>query len=247
MKEGSIMSKCSDRGSLIHTLAGGFKLSGFLRLATLASVLLSLEPAAFSLSQSDGWVDLLDGAGPELKGWTRGPIPPKGKLDPKSQWAIDPSTGYLVCEGIRGHEWLRWDTELANFEFHVEFRYTPVEGKRGYNSGIYVRNSADATIWHQAQIGDGSGGFLFGETTMDGKLKFFSFASQVKGKPVKRAGEWNTVEFRCEGKDVTLAINGQPTCAWHDCQVPSGFVGVEAEGYRIEFRKVKVRRLETKP
>jgi Domain of Unknown Function (DUF1080) len=212
----------------------------------LATVLLILHPSALSLSQDDGWVNLLAKAGPDLKGWTRGPIPPTGKLDAKSQWSLDPATGNLVCDGTRGHEWLRWDTELSDFEFHVEFRYTDVEGKRGYNSGIYVRNSADAAIWHQAQIGDRSGGFLFGETKSGDKLKSFNLPNQAKPNPVKRAGEWNTVDLRCRGKGVTLKVNGQQTCVWHDCEVPSGFVGVEAEGYRIEFRNVKVKRLESK-
>lgn len=191
----------------------------------------------------DGWIDLLADAGSELKGWVRGPIPPGGKLGEKSQWSIDTNTGYLVCEGNGGHDWLRWDTELTDFVYHVEFRFTPVAGKSGYNSGIYARNSKDAKIWHQAQTGSGSGGYLFGETESGNGLKFFSLAKEVKGKPVKPAGEWNTVEIRCQGKDMVLTVNGQETCALHDCEVRSGYVGVEAEGYRIEFRNVKVKRL----
>jgi intracellular sulfur oxidation DsrE/DsrF family protein len=190
-----------------------------------------------------GWIDLLAGAGPELKGWTRGPIPPGGTLNPESQWSLDAATGHLVCEGDGGHEWLRWDTELSDFIFRGEFRYTPVEGKKKYNSGMYARNSADATIWHQAQFGDGNGGFLFGETMVGGERKFFSLAKEVRDAPVRPAGEWNTVEIRCQGQDMILAINGEMTCALHDCEVPSGHVGVEAEGYRIEFRNLKVRRL----
>jgi len=46
--------------------------------------------------------------------------------------------------------------------FHAEFRYTRVEGKAGYNSGVYVRNNKDGSLWHQAQIGDATGGYLFG-------------------------------------------------------------------------------------
>jgi len=45
---------------------------------------------------------------------------------------------------------------------HAEFRYTRVEGKAGYNSGVYVRNNKDGSLWHQAQIGDATGGYLFG-------------------------------------------------------------------------------------
>lgn len=198
-----------------------------------------------SVSAQEGWTDLLAKSGPDLKGWVRGPIPPNGPLSKKSQWSIDPKTGYLVCDGEGGHDWLRWDQELSDFVFHVEFRYTPVAGKTGYNSGIYARNSADARIWHQAQIGDASGGYLFGETEKGDKLKFFTYAKDVKGKPVKAAGEWNTVEIRCEGKNMTLTVNDEVTTAWHECEVPKGFVGVEAEGYRIEFRNVKVKSLET--
>ncbi len=111
-----------------------------------------------------GWTDLLAQAGPKLEGWARGTIPPGGKVNPRSQWSLDPATGILLCQGDGGHEWLRWDKELADCIYHVEWRFTVVPGKKGYNSGIYARNSADATIWHQAQTGDASGGYLFGNT-----------------------------------------------------------------------------------
>lgn len=147
---------------------------------TLLAAAFSLCVLALGSSQGqDGWIDLLADAGPELKGWVRGPIPPGGKLGEKSQWSIDPNTGYLVCDGNGGHDWLRWDTELTDFVYHVEFRFTPVAGKSGYNSGIYARNSKDAKIWHQAQTGSGSGGYLFGETQSGNGLKFFSLAKEV--------------------------------------------------------------------
>jgi hypothetical protein len=103
----------------------------------------------------NGWTDLLAQAGAKLEGWTRGPIPPRGKIGARSQWSLDATTGILVCQGDGGHEWLRWDKELEDCVFHVEWRFTVVPGKKGYNSGIYARNSADATVWHQAQTGDG--------------------------------------------------------------------------------------------
>src|SRR4051794_14878883 len=113
------------------------------------------SPSSSALEQDpQGWIDLLGDAGAELRGWTRGPIPPGAKLDADSQWSIDPKTGYLVCSGAGGHDWVRWDRELGDFIYHVEWRFTPVPGKKGYNSGIYARNSADAKIWHQAQTGD---------------------------------------------------------------------------------------------
>ena len=54
---------------------------------------------------------------------------------------------------------------------------------------------------------------------------------------MKPAGEWNTFEITCKGKDMALWVNGAVTCEWHDCEAyPKGYVGLEAEGFRIEFR-----------
>src|SRR5262249_37409080 len=52
------------------------------------------EPSPSALEQSpSGWTDLLAKAGPDLAGWTRVPLPTKGKLEPlgaMSQWSLDP-------------------------------------------------------------------------------------------------------------------------------------------------------------
>jgi len=191
-----------------------------------------------------GWNDLLAQAGPELKGWTRLPVKPTDKLDPKSQWSLDPATKVLTCRGDGGHDWLRWDAELGDFIFHVEWKFTPVAtGKKGYNSGLYVRNSGDAKVWHQAQVSGGPDAFLFGETLVGGELKRIDLSKKQADKRARPAGEWNTFELTCKGKDVALWVNGGTVNEWHDCEVAGGFVGLEAEGYRIEFRDVKVKPL----
>jgi pimeloyl-ACP methyl ester carboxylesterase len=204
------------------------------------------DDAAISALERDpqGWIDLLAQAGPKLEGWTRGPVPSEGKLNPRSQWSLDAATGHLICAGDGGHEWLRSDRELGDFIFHVEWRFTPVPGKKGYNSGVYARNSADAKIWHQAQTGDGSGGFLFGNSRVGDVVKRFNRSERGRNSRVKPAGEWNTYEITCKGKGMTLWVNGAVTNEWQECEVPRGYVGLEAEGWRIEFRNVKVKALE---
>jgi hypothetical protein len=191
-----------------------------------------------------GWTDLLVKAGPKLEGWTRGPLPAQAKLNPVSQWSLDSSIGSLVCQGNGGHEWLRWDKELRDFIYHVEWRFTQVPGKKGYNSGIYARNSADARIYHQAQTGSGSGGYLFGNTESKGAPKRFNLSNQQAASRVKPAGEWNTFEITCRGPEMTLWVNGAVANRWPDCEVKSGHVGLEAEGWPIEFRNVKVKPLD---
>ena len=178
------------------------------------------------------------------EGLVRVPVPPGGKLG-REQWHVDTAAKVLICDGDGGHDMLLLDKEVGDAIFHFEFRYIKVEGKTGYNSGAYVRNSKDGAIWHQAQFGDAKDGFLFGETpTADGKKKFFSLAKEVKDMRVKPAGEWNTLEVTARGKVLTLWVNGAVTCQFNDCGEPEGHVGLEGEGYRIEFRNLKIKTLK---
>jgi hypothetical protein len=192
-------------------------------------------------SDPDGWTDLLPAA--DLAGWYRVTVPPGGKLG-RAQWHVDADNKFVVCDGDGGHDMLLTEKEYGDAIFHVEFRYTRIEGKSGYNSGIYVRNSRDGSIWHQAQIGDASGGYLFGETAVDGKPKFFTFANDVKDPRVKPAGQWNTIEITARGNTLTLWVNGAVTCRYEHCGQAKGHIGLEGEGYRIEFRNVKVKELK---
>ena len=187
-----------------------------------------------------GWVDIMPPV--DLKGWYRVAVPPTGKLG-RQQWHVEPDTKLLICDGDGGHDMLLFEKEFGDAIFHVEFRYVRIEGKSGYNSGAYIRNSRDGAIWHQAQIGDATGGYLFGETPADGKSKFFTLATEVKDPRVKPAGQWNTLEMTARGKTLTLWVNGAVTCQFGDCGLEKGRVGMEGEGYRIEFRNLRVKEL----
>jgi len=216
---------------------------GLLLLAVVAAGSLgAAEPTPSALeSEPSGWISIMPPA--DLNGWSRVPVPPGEPLG-KQQWHMDESGKILVCEGDGGHDMLLCNREFGDAVFHVEFRYTKVEGKSGYNSGVYVRNSTDGAIWHQAQIGDAAGGYLFGETPgPDGQKRFFTTTEEVKEGRVKAAGEWNTLEITARGKTLTLWVNGAVTCQVADCGRPKGLVGVEGEGFRIEFRNLKVKRL----
>ncbi len=187
-----------------------------------------------------GWRDLMPDE--KLTHWTRLPIPASGTLG-RAQWHLDPHSRRLVCDGDGGHDWLRYDREFGDFIYHVEFRFTPMEGKSGYNSGVFVRNGADGTVWHQAQVGSASGGYLFGNSPVNGQLKRFNLSSQVTDQRVKPAGEWNTYEVTCRGKTISVWVNGAVMCEWSECEVPRGYVGLEGEGWPIEFRSVRLKEL----
>ena len=215
----------------------------FVLAATLLGVLPARGAETKSALQSDpeGWVDILPPA--DLKGWYRVPVPPTGQLG-REQWHVDAAKKLLICDGDGGHDMLLLDKEIGDAIFHVEFCYTKIEGKTGYNSGAYVRNSKDGAIWHQAQFGDANAGFLFGQTLgPEGQKKSFNLSKQVTDMRVKPAGEWNTLEITARGKVLTLWVNGAVTCRFEDCGAATGYLGLESEGYRIEFRNLKVKEL----
>jgi hypothetical protein len=192
------------------------------------------------------WAGLLTGADwasiqpdASFKNWTRLPMPPSAPLDATTQWTVA-RDGDLLCDGTRekGHEWLRYDRELSNFVLHVEWKFRKAEGETKYNSGVYVRNSADGSVWHQAQIGaPGNGGYFFYNSPKRINLK-----SDMPTDPLRPPGEWNTYEITVDGPHVTLVVNGTKTSEF-DCERKTGYIGLEAEHYRIEFRHIKLKEL----
>jgi hypothetical protein len=205
-----------------------------------------VRPQTQSALEADakGWQNLL--ADKTMKDWIRGPLGAVGNLragsmDEPSPWKLDPATGILLCEGDHsGHEWLRYATEMADCVYHVEWRLTKVEGEPAYNSGVFIRSSADGKILHQAQ-GTLAGGFLFGSTMVNGAVQRFNLRQNMTENRVKPAGEWNVYELRAAGKQVSLWNNGAVVSEFNDCEVPRGYVGLEAEGYRVEYRNVQVK------
>ncbi len=213
--------------------------------STQAPVQKAQETPSALETDPKGWVDLLaDGT---LKDWSRVPLGPVGQLpagkaDDPSPWTIDPDARTLVCQGDKaGHEMLRHTTEFGDFTLHAEWRFTRLEPEKPYNSGVFVRASADGSTWFQAQTGP-SGGYLFGALPpVNGKPARVNLRDAMVENRVKPAGEWNTYEIRAAGKTLTLWVNGAIVNEFKQCEVARGYVGLEAEGYRIEFRNVKIR------
>ena len=228
-------------GRVVRAAAGFMILALAWPLGCQSQAALGAESTSALEADPKGWVDIMPQA--DLQGWYRVAVPPTGKLG-RQQWHVEPDRKLLICDGDGGHDMLLFEKEFGDAVFHCEFRYVPVERKTGYNSGVYIRNSRDGAIWHQAQIGGGTGGYLFGESpTAGGGRKFFSLDKDVKDMRVKPAGEWNTLEITARGKTLTLWVNGAVTCQFGDCGLEKGHVGLEGEGYRIEFRNLKVKEL----
>lgn len=208
--------------------------------ALLAAPAAAQQPSLFE-REPQGWVDVMPGA--KLEGWTRLKIKSEAE-DSARQWQRNGEI--LLCGGDGGHDWIRYDTPLEDFVFHAEYRFTPLEGNPRYNSGVFVRNTADYSRWYQAQVGP-AGGFLFGVGEENGEPKRFNTRDQLKGDRTKPAGEWNVIEVTARGPVLSVWLNGAVVSEWDQCPVRRGHIGLEGEGFRIEFRNLKVKRLASGP
>lgn len=212
------------------------KFFGVVLLGLLAAPFLAAAPRA----RGGRWMSITPTV--DLSDWTRVPIPPTRQLGAESQWKIDAGRHVIICAGNGGHEWLRYNHEYGNFVFKVEWRLTKLPRAK-YNSGIFVRNNADGSIWYQAQVGSASGGYFFGDNPVGGRLVRFNLHGAVGQNHVKPAGEWNSYTILCKGKALTLWVNGEKQSQFIECNNPKGYLGLEAEGSRIEFRKLTVKPL----
>ena len=189
-------------------------------------------------STPQGWVDLPLPA--NLAGWTRLAIPPTNALG-RAQWHLDAARQLLICDGDGGHEMLQFNRLVTNGIFHVEFRFVPVVGENvKYNSGIFVRDSADGTVWHQCQL-TMDGGYLFGKTPTNGLLQ--RFKAPAHERRMKPAGDWNSAEVTARGTNLTVWLNGGVVSDFSGCGQPAGYLALESEGYAIEFRNLKFKAL----
>lgn len=186
-----------------------------------------------------GWTDLMPKPG--FPGWSKVPIPATASLNPKEQWSI--RDGVLTIDGSGGHEWLRFDGKtFRNFVLHVEWRFRKLEGKPRYNGGVYFWATADGRQFYQAQTGE-AGGWLFGDFPKEGDRNRINLHDQMLQNRMAPIGEWNTFEIRATAELVELWVNGGVQSRWPDPPITGGLLGIEAEGYQMDFRRLLVKEL----
>jgi hypothetical protein len=144
--------------------------------------------------------------------------------------------GVLVIDS--GNGWLRSDKQYGDFDLTVEWRADKKYklGGEQYDSGLFFRTTGDEKPWpknkYQMNMKQTTGGELSG-IVKDGKVEL-----------LKPPGEWNTYRLRVKGNIAEAWINGQPAWKSDRIKTPKGYIGPQAEGYRIEFRRIDLTPLE---
>lgn len=188
-----------------------------------------LEPQ-ISLTQQeieDGWIQLFDGQ--TLFGW---------KANNDVNWTVHDGT----IRADQGEPGLLLTTvPFADFELRCDFRL-----EKGGNSGVFLRTPVDpknpAVDCYELNICDSHPEFQTG-----------SLVGRVKTpEPVRAEGEWKTFHIRAEGPHIQVRLDGKEILDFHgdpeaEPFVRNGFIGLQKNAGKVEFRNIRLRPLGTAP
>ena len=168
-----------------------------------------------------------------------------GKID---SWSVD--NGLLFVKG-GGGGWLMTEKEYANFELRLEFKVP-----KGGNSGVALRSPMKgdpAYTGMEIRILDDPSYKGLQKWQATGSIYGIVAASKV---PTKKVGEWNSYRIVCNGRKVTIELNGEKVVdadlddhvKEHSKSHPgilrkSGHLGLQEHGGRVEFRNIFVKEL----
>lgn len=200
---------------------------------------------AAALAPADGFVPLFNGK--DLTGWK--------VYDAKNPgvWAVE--DGLLVCKD-KGGGWLGTERDYDNFVLRLDYRLKP-----GGNSGVYLRAP---TSGHISRVGMEIQ-ILDDDHPQYARLDYYQYTGSIyhvvgpRRRAVKKAGEWNTMEIRADGRLVRITLNGKTIVdadLGHYLKDPAiakehtglarttGRIGLQSHSERVEFRQIEVQELK---
>lgn len=193
--------------------------------AVLALLSASAGARAEELSAEEkgaGFVSLFNGE--NFDGWRF--VGKDGETKEAPNWSV--ADGVIrLSRGGSPH--LSTDREYGDFEMRFEWRGM----KERYNSGFYIRSGPKLGS-NQINLAKGAEGKLMAKVT----------GGDAVPKLQKPSGEWNQWRVIVEGERVEFWCND--TKAWEasGLKPAKGYIGFQAEGAPVEFRRVRIREIK---
>ncbi|MCC6588683.1 MAG: DUF1080 domain-containing protein [Bryobacterales bacterium] len=171
----------------------------------------------------DGWVLLFDGE--TLFGWK--PVGP-------SKW--DVKDGAIVTEPS-GQGWLRSGSQFADYILKLEFR-----AEEKANSGLFLRSATEGQpheTGYEVQIWN---------VNPNAKYRTGSLVNHVSAKKAAFKGaEWNSYEIQVNGDKWNVKLNGKSILKATEGKSKVGHIGLQSNGFKMEFRNIKLKPLNLQP
>lgn len=165
--------------------------------------------------------------------------------------SVDPKTVFTVQDGvihIKGDPfgYMRTKETYSDYTLHVEWRY-PTEAT---NSGIFIHAQKPDTIWLkciECQLQAGNAGdfvLMNGAQMNEQKDKTKRVVKKMTASNEKPAGEWNSMDIRCNSNIIEVSVNGTPQNKGTGLNVNQGSICLQSEGKDVEFRNVFLTKLK---
>jgi hypothetical protein len=185
--------------------------------------------------------------GKDLDGWVR--FIPNDKPDADKKWMVDKvwsvRDGVLRCEG-QPNGYVQTTESYANYKLHLEWRWPA----KPTNSGVLLHCTGVDMIWPkcaEAQLMHEDAGdfWMLNHSTIkvDGKQigpEQYANAKKMHPPNEKPLGQWNSYDIICDGKIITLFVNGLLQNKGSDVEPSSGQIALQSEGSPIEFRNIYI-------
>ncbi|MGE3242895.1 MAG: DUF1080 domain-containing protein [Pirellulales bacterium] len=196
--------------------------------------------------QGDGWILLFNGR--DLGGWKNNDGKPVGAKIEDGAINVHDTGGYLLV----------YDQEFGDFELKLDVKMSPAE----CNSGVFLRTSDLADPVNsglEVQVYDGD---------IDGLHKFGAIYDLVAASKdaTKGPGEWNSLEIRCDGPNVSVQVNGEEVAKLNCDELDkpglrgdgtphkfagkaikdfarSGYIGLQDHGHDVWYKNIKLKKL----
>jgi hypothetical protein len=223
----------------------GFRNGGlhrFDRLALVVCLITAWMAAVRTIEavENDGWVNLLEGNDLSKHWTTEG----NWSIDQDGVVALKPRPGERGWSRFNAYLWLK--TEYKDFEIEFDYKVQP----RG-NSGFYFHvgdKASPVAKGIEVQIYDSH------PKGADKKLTDHDSGGIIPGIPpskntAKPAGEWNRFHIICEGRSLTVNLNGEVVNKLSldhpniKNRPPSGSIGFQDHALPLALRKIRIRKL----
>lgn len=191
-------------------------------------------------------IDLFNGK--DLAGW-------KGfGGSAKQNWRVE--NGELKCTGEPGATWIHRTETYRDFELSLEFNLP-----ENANSGVFIRSPLTGDPWVtgiEIQLLDDYGSKWQGLADDQYTGAIYGVLGPTR-RVTKKAGQWQTMRIRCQGRRCLVQVNGQTVvdanldklAKTHAKKVPGllrdqGLIGLQNHGDRVRFRKIRLLDLSPK-
>jgi len=203
-----------------------------MRINTLLAALLG---AAIFISCSDKTETLFNGN--DLTGWK---ITVKDlNEEPVEGETFIAENGILKVTG-KPFGYIRTEKKYSDYLLHLEWRWS---GQESVDGGVFNRLQDGDKVWPlgiQLQMTEKDMGVLMGGIKLDGiEGPFYKKDRIVEDSPESPVGDWNEMEFLCQGKILKVWLNGVLVNE-AVCDAVDGYIGIQSEGGAMEFRNIYI-------